>query len=67
MTSAEQNRLLLEEIDANRRFLLQAYRSNPALQALAEESARMKWGDWRESTAPTGGSDPRHFRMHSNS
>ncbi|MCX7156854.1 MAG: hypothetical protein NTW45_10495 [Rhodocyclales bacterium] len=51
MMTAEQNYRLLEEIDANRHFLLQAYRSNPALQALAEESAGLQRGDWRESTA----------------
>ena len=45
MMTAEQNYRLLEEIDANRRFLLLAYRSNPALQALAEESAALKWGE----------------------
>lgn len=44
MMTAEQNYRLLEEIDKNRRFLLLAYRSNPALQALAEESAALKWG-----------------------
>jgi hypothetical protein len=54
MMTAEQNYRLLEEIDANRRFLLQAYLSNPALQALAEESAGLKWGDWRESAALPG-------------
>lgn len=51
MMTAEQNYRLLEEIDANRLFLLQACRSNPALQALFEESAGMQRGDWRESTA----------------
>lgn len=51
MMSAEQNYRLLEEIDANRRFLLQAYLSNPLLQALVEESADLKWGDWREGAA----------------
>ncbi|KAF0164702.1 MAG: hypothetical protein FD157_1866 [Rhodocyclaceae bacterium] len=51
MMTAEQNYRLLQEIDANRRFLLLVYRSNPTLQALAEESAGLKWDDWRESSA----------------
>ena len=38
--TAEQNYRLLEEIDANRQFLLLAYRSNPALLARADERTR---------------------------
>ena len=34
--SPEDNLLLLQEIEANRRFLLAAYRQNPALLARAE-------------------------------
>ena len=52
MMSAEENYRLLQEIDANRRFLLQAQSDNPALRALAEVREREKWGDWREH-APT--------------
>ncbi|MFA7293131.1 MAG: hypothetical protein WC023_12905 [Rhodocyclaceae bacterium] len=40
MLNAEQNRRLLQEIDANRRFLLLAYRSNP--QLLAREDERLR-------------------------
>lgn len=36
MTTAEKNYLLLQEIEANRRFLLMAYRQNPKLLASAE-------------------------------
>lgn len=38
--TAEQNLLLLREIEANRRFLLLAYASNPALLARAEPRIR---------------------------
>lgn len=38
--NAEQNYRLLEGIDANRRFLLQAYRDNPDLLARAEPEVR---------------------------
>lgn len=40
MTTAEQNYLLLQEIEANRRFLLMAYQQNPKLLKNAE--ARIK-------------------------
>ena len=40
MMTAEQNYRLLQEIDANRRFMLLAYRSNPALLDGAEECIR---------------------------
>jgi MSHA pilin protein MshD len=40
MTTAEQNYLLLQEIEANRRFLLMAYQQNPELLERAE--ARIK-------------------------
>jgi len=40
MLNAEQNRCLLQEIDANRRFLLLAYRSNPELLAREDERLR---------------------------
>jgi hypothetical protein len=38
--NAEQNYRLLQGIDANRRFLLQAYRDNPDLQSRAEPEVR---------------------------
>lgn len=38
--TAEQNYRLLQEIDANRRFLLLALQSNPKLLARAEERVR---------------------------
>ena len=38
--NAQQNYRLLQEIDANRRFLLQAYRDNPDLLARAEPGIR---------------------------
>ena len=41
MLNAEQNRRLLQEIDANRRFLLLAYRSNPGLLAREDERIRL--------------------------
>lgn len=40
MLTAEQNYRLLQEIDANRKFLLLALRSNPKLLARAEERVR---------------------------
>lgn len=40
MTAAERNYRLLQEIDANRRFLLMAYRQNPKLLAQAEARIR---------------------------
>ncbi len=40
MTNAERNYRLLQEIDANRRFLLMAYRQNPGLLARAEPRIR---------------------------
>lgn len=51
MMTAEQNYRLLEEIDANRRFLLQAYLSNSALRAIAEKNAALKRGNWCETPA----------------
>lgn len=36
MTTAEKNFILLQEIAANRRFLLMAYQQNPKLLANAE-------------------------------
>jgi hypothetical protein len=39
--NAEQNYRLLQDIDANRRFLLQAYCDNPTLLARAEPEVRL--------------------------
>jgi hypothetical protein len=51
MLTAEQNQRLLEEIDANRRFLLLACESNPALAARYQQCAGLPRGDWRECIA----------------
>lgn len=48
MTTAEENKLLLERIDADRRFLLLAMQSNPALLALAEARVR----EWLLAAVP---------------
>jgi hypothetical protein len=40
MLTAEQNYRLLQEIDANRRFILMAYRQNPKLLERAEPRIR---------------------------
>lgn len=42
--TAEENYRLLQEMDANRRFLLLALRSNPALLAQAEPRVRLWLG-----------------------
>ena len=39
----EQNYRLLQELDANRRFMLMAYRDNPTLLAWAETGIRMRF------------------------
>lgn len=44
MTSAEENYRLLQEIQANRDFLLLAYRQNPALLRHAEPDVRLLFG-----------------------
>lgn len=41
MLTADGNLRLFEEIDANRRFLLLAYSSNPALLAKLDEKERL--------------------------
>jgi MSHA pilin protein MshD len=56
MTTAEQNYRLLQEIEANRRFLLMAYQQNPKLLESAEARIRqlfdistpLGWGDTRK-------------------
>lgn len=42
--TAEENYLLLQEIQANRDFLLLAYRQNPALLRHAEPGVRLLFG-----------------------
>ena len=44
MMSAEENYRLLQEIQANRDFLLLAYRQNPALLRHAEPDVRLLFG-----------------------
>lgn len=53
MTNAERNYRLLQEIDANRRFLLMAYLQNPKLLAQAEPRIRQMLGqpDQRQAAA----------------
>ncbi|GAB4175866.1 MAG: hypothetical protein Fur0039_18610 [Rhodocyclaceae bacterium] len=63
MLTAEQNFHLLQEIDANRRFLLLAYQSNPELLAREDERIRqMLAADLPEPGEacpnPAPGSDP---------
>lgn len=48
--NAQQNYRLLQEIDANRRFLLQAYRDNPELLARAEPGLRHLLEATRDTT-----------------
>jgi MSHA pilin protein MshD len=55
MTTADQNYRLLQEIEANRRFLLMAYQQNPELLESAE--ARIK--QLFDISAPLGGSNTR--------
>ncbi len=49
--NAEQNYNLLQGIDANRRFILQAYRDNPDLLARAEPEVRRLIDAGRENAA----------------
>lgn len=51
--NAEQNYSLLQGIDANRRFLLQAYRDNPDLLARAEPEVRRLLDAGWENAAET--------------
>ena len=51
--SAEENYRLLQEIQANRDFLLLAYRQNPALLGHAEPDVRLLFGlPEKEDAAP---------------
>ena len=45
MTGAEKNFILLQEIAANRRFLLMAYQQNPKLLANAEARIKQLFDD----------------------
>jgi MSHA pilin protein MshD len=55
MTTAEQNYRLLQEIEANRRFLLMAYQQNPKLL----ESAEARIQQLFDIPAPLGGGNTR--------
>ena len=44
MTAAEENYRLLQEIDANRQFLLLAMQSNPAMLEAIDEHIRQMFG-----------------------
>lgn len=52
--TAEQNYRLLQELDANRRFMLLAYRDNPTLLVKADERTKMLL----QSTGKTKGQIP---------
>lgn len=56
--SAEENYRLLLEIQANRDFLLLAYRQNPALLRHAEPDVRLLFG-LPENEEETGAPNPR--------
>ncbi len=56
--NAQQNYRLLQEIDANRRFLLLAYRDNPDLLARAEPGIKRLLDATREDV-PDRASKPR--------
>lgn len=49
----EENLLLLQEIEANRAFILLAYQSDPALLKLAEPEIRRLFENVHESTRKT--------------
>jgi hypothetical protein len=50
----EENLLLLQEIEANRAFILLAYQSDPALLKLADPQIRRLFEDVDEPTRETG-------------
>ena len=56
--NAQQNYRLLQEIDANRRFLLQAYRDNPDLLARADPGVK-RLLDAARNDAPDAAAKPR--------
>ncbi len=49
----EENLLLLQEIEANRAFILLAYQSDPALLKLADPEIRRLFDNVREATSAT--------------
>jgi len=49
----EENLLLLQEIEANRAFILLAYQSDPALLKLADPEIRRLFENVREATSET--------------
>jgi hypothetical protein len=51
--TAEENLLLLQEIEANRAFILLAYQSDPALLKLADPEIRRLFENVHESTRKT--------------
>ena len=57
MLTAEQNYHLLQEIEANRAFILMAYRQNPKLLERAEPRIRQLFAGSNERD-PLGGGDP---------
>ena len=64
--TAEENYRLIQEIDANRCFLLAAYRSNPHLLARADARMRVLLGlptsdtaSWPQGESRTADGEPR--------
>jgi hypothetical protein len=55
MLTAEQNYRLLQEIEANRVFILMAYRQNPKLLERAEPRIRQLFAGSNERDPPGGG------------
>ena len=55
MLTAEQNYRLLQEIEANRAFILMAYRQNPKLLERAEPRIRQLFSTSNERDPPSGG------------
>jgi hypothetical protein len=49
----EENLLLLQEIEANRAFILLAYQSDPALLKLADPEIRRLFDNVREAASET--------------
>jgi hypothetical protein len=52
--TAEENLLLLQEIEANRAFILLAYQSDPALLKVADPEIRRLFENVLEATRETG-------------
>lgn len=52
--TAEENLRLLQEIEANRAFILLAYQSDPALLKLADPQIRRLFENTHEATPKTG-------------